>query len=162
MEKSYSIQEFQSKTDELLKWVEERKMSGFLKIEIDRLREILEECLKKETFEESVENIKEQIRKWIRDRWNPSVIGKEYHRFYNHTPRAQVLMEFPTLLRGYLEVLSNIGQYELDDMDQEIFSQVGIRLSVSLMLLELKDSEKKDSPEEKKKSRRSKPPRADK
>lgn len=162
MEKNVSIQEFQTKTDELLSWVEERKMNGFVKNEVDRLREILKECQKKESFTETVENLKEQVRKWIRDRWNPSVIGKEYQRYHNHTPRAKVLLEFPSLLRGYLEILSHIAQYELDETEQEIFTQVCIRLDISMMLLELKDSEKKESPEERKKSRRTKPPRANK
>jgi hypothetical protein len=162
MERSVSIQELQTKTDELLSWVEEKKMQGFIKSEIDHFRSILEECLKKETYGEMIEFMTEQIRKWIRDLWNPSVIGKMYERYHNHTPRAKVLQHFPVILREYLETLSNIDQYELLDEEREIFTQIELRFKVGMMMLELKESEKPEPPEERKKSRRRKPPRANK
>ena len=161
-EKPITVLELQTETDTFLEWVEKRKMNGFLGKEIEYFRNILEGCLETETFGEVVEQLKDQVRKWIRDQWNLTVIGKTYQRHRNRTPRAKVIQVFPALLIDFLDLLSKIEQYELNREEQEIFQQILLRFEVSLMTLELKSPEKKEPPERKKKSGRSKPPRCHK
>lgn len=156
-----SIQELKTRTDEFLGWVEERKMNGFKGREIDNLRTILEESLERETFGDTVEHVKRSVRKWIAEWWSPTKIGQKYEKHQNKTSRAEVIRQFPQMLQGFLDTLSNIDQYELNEVEQSVFTEITQRIQESIMALELTGGDEKVQPEKDRKKRRSKPPRGD-
>jgi hypothetical protein len=161
---SVSIEVLKNETDHFLTWVETNK-KGFIGREIENIRKILQRSLEIETFEEQLEFTKRDIRKWISDWWSPSIIGKTYERHHKHTPRAQVILQFPQLLTQYLDTLSRVDQYILIENGESILAEMRERVRKSIDLLELKnmnDEDEDETEKRKKKSRRSKPPRCDK
>jgi len=155
-----SIEELKQKTDEFLEWVEERKMKGFMGREVENFRKILGESLQRDSFGETVEHVKGRIRNWIAEWWSPSIIGKKYEKHLNRTDRAKVIREFPELLSRYLDTLSSVDQYELDESERVVFEEIRERIRVSIDTLEFKADESKEAPMKERKKRRTKPPRA--
>lgn len=160
---SVSVEVLKNETDHFLTWVETNK-KGFIGREIENLRKILQRSLELEPFEEQLDYTKRDIRKWISDWWSPSVIGRTYERHHADTPRAMVILHFPQLLIHYLETLSRVDQYLLEESDEILLSEMKERVRRSIEVLDVKTKNEDDANEEKKKkkSRRSKPPRCDK
>jgi|SRR5690606_32552637 len=160
---SASIEVLKNETHELLSWVETKKR-GFIGREIENLRKILQTSLERESFEERLEHIKKDVRRWISDWWSPSMIGRKYERYHKNTLRAEVILRFPQLLTHYLDTLSKVDQYSLDAGEEELIEEMNERISQSIETLDPKkqDEDIQDPETPRKRSRRTKPPRCDK
>lgn len=169
-----SLEALQTETDKFLSWIEEHKIRGFVGDEIKYFSELVKECIQKENFYEIIKSIKEEIRKWLCADWNPTILGKKYKQYKNHTPRAEVITVFPELLTNYMKTLSNSPRVNPENEEASIsnerelteelekFQQIILRFEVSMILLTTNEPQNDEIPVKKKKSKHSKHSRGDK